>query len=327
MTELRRHNLRVAEIADVVQELLSPMASQDKRRIQEAIARVRQEHLSGRTRLRPHRAAEDRDLIPADDHLGQPRAAAPGGRRRARQRATRPPLGVAGDPRGQAPRGKRPEQHRTAWSRVRAELAPAEGTGLISHEFFAAASAEQAPRMVDCARRRRGPRGRHGARAARAVHGQLAGEPQERRDDADGRLRPPGVEAADGHLELADARPAAGARTLVAGGSARADPRRGARPRRTAGGRLAPIRGHSGRRARGDRPVRVLPEHLDGRRRGGDPAPHQRPAAAVSAEAFDKGVYIRTFLADERLVPGAGRQVLARAGPDRGVPPSRASRR
>ncbi len=41
-----------------------------------------------------------------------------------------------------------PEQHRTAWSRVRTELARASGTGLISHEFFAAASAEQARRMV-----------------------------------------------------------------------------------------------------------------------------------------------------------------------------------
>lgn len=41
-----------------------------------------------------------------------------------------------------------PEQHRTAWSRVRTELARASGTGLISHEFFAAASAEQAQQMV-----------------------------------------------------------------------------------------------------------------------------------------------------------------------------------
>ena len=42
-----------------------------------------------------------------------------------------------------------PERHRTAWERVRAELAAAEGTGLVSHEFFAAASAEQAVAMVD----------------------------------------------------------------------------------------------------------------------------------------------------------------------------------
>lgn len=42
-----------------------------------------------------------------------------------------------------------PERHRTAWDRLRAELAAAEGTGLVSHEFFAAASAEQAVAMVD----------------------------------------------------------------------------------------------------------------------------------------------------------------------------------
>ncbi|MET0525121.1 MAG: hypothetical protein ABWZ91_09980, partial [Nocardioides sp.] len=42
-----------------------------------------------------------------------------------------------------------PARHRTAWSRIRAELVRAEGTGLISHEFFAAASAAQARAMVD----------------------------------------------------------------------------------------------------------------------------------------------------------------------------------
>ncbi|MFC6287524.1 hypothetical protein ACFP3Q_12525 [Nocardioides sp. GCM10027113] len=42
-----------------------------------------------------------------------------------------------------------PEQHRTAWERIRAELATSSGTGLVSHEFFAAASAAQARRMVE----------------------------------------------------------------------------------------------------------------------------------------------------------------------------------
>ena len=41
-----------------------------------------------------------------------------------------------------------PEQHRTAWARLCAELGSTPGTGLISHEFFAAASAEQAAAMV-----------------------------------------------------------------------------------------------------------------------------------------------------------------------------------
>ncbi|WP_134764551.1 hypothetical protein [Nocardioides sp. 1609] len=41
-----------------------------------------------------------------------------------------------------------PERQRTAWDRVRRELAGSSGTGLISHEFFAAASARQAAAMV-----------------------------------------------------------------------------------------------------------------------------------------------------------------------------------
>lgn len=44
--------------------------------------------------------------------------------------------------------GRRPQRHRTAWRRIIGELDAADGTGLISHEFFAAASAEQAAAMV-----------------------------------------------------------------------------------------------------------------------------------------------------------------------------------
>lgn len=39
VTQLRRHNLRLAEIVDVVQELLVPMAQRDQDRIDEAIAK------------------------------------------------------------------------------------------------------------------------------------------------------------------------------------------------------------------------------------------------------------------------------------------------
>jgi hypothetical protein len=39
MSEMRQHNLRLAEIADVVQELLIPMASRDEVKVQEAIER------------------------------------------------------------------------------------------------------------------------------------------------------------------------------------------------------------------------------------------------------------------------------------------------
>ncbi len=43
---------------------------------------------------------------------------------------------------------RHPERHRTAWDRLRRELAEWDGDGLVSHEFFAAASARQAARMV-----------------------------------------------------------------------------------------------------------------------------------------------------------------------------------
>lgn len=41
-----------------------------------------------------------------------------------------------------------PEAHRTAWTRLRRELSSTPGTGLISHEFFAAASERQARAVV-----------------------------------------------------------------------------------------------------------------------------------------------------------------------------------
>ena len=37
IVELRRHNLRLAELTDVVQELLVPMASRDQARVDAAI--------------------------------------------------------------------------------------------------------------------------------------------------------------------------------------------------------------------------------------------------------------------------------------------------
>ncbi|GAA1501745.1 hypothetical protein [Nocardioides humi] len=44
---------------------------------------------------------------------------------------------------------KATEEHRTAWERLRAEIAAYDGDALITHEFFAAASAEQAARMAE----------------------------------------------------------------------------------------------------------------------------------------------------------------------------------
>lgn len=42
LTELRRHQLRLAELADVVQELLVPMAGRDEEAIRAAIARFQE---------------------------------------------------------------------------------------------------------------------------------------------------------------------------------------------------------------------------------------------------------------------------------------------
>ena len=39
IAELRRHNTRLAELTDIVEELLVPMASRDQERIDEAIDR------------------------------------------------------------------------------------------------------------------------------------------------------------------------------------------------------------------------------------------------------------------------------------------------
>ncbi len=41
MTEMRRHHLRLAELADVVQELLVPLASRDEESVQDALERFR----------------------------------------------------------------------------------------------------------------------------------------------------------------------------------------------------------------------------------------------------------------------------------------------
>ena len=43
---------------------------------------------------------------------------------------------------------KQPERHRTSWDRLRRELAAWDGDGLVSHEFFAAASPRQAAAMI-----------------------------------------------------------------------------------------------------------------------------------------------------------------------------------
>ena len=42
LAEMRRHNLRLAELADVVAELLVPMANRDEAAVQQAIERFQE---------------------------------------------------------------------------------------------------------------------------------------------------------------------------------------------------------------------------------------------------------------------------------------------
>ena len=75
------------------------------------------------------------------DRLRQAGVVVPGSTRRDHLWASRE---VRGDPHQE----RAPERHRTAWTRMRRELASSSGTGLISHEFFAAASGRQARDLV-----------------------------------------------------------------------------------------------------------------------------------------------------------------------------------
>ena len=213
-----------------------------------------------------------------------------------------------------------PERHRTAWARIRAELASAEGTGLVSHEFFAAASADQAGAMVEDL----APAEVHLVVTAREPLGLFTASWQESLKNGSTTPMPDYArrvsQQAGGHLELADPGPAPGARALDEGGSTRTRPCRHARPHGPTGGRLAAVRRDRRLPDRGDRPLRVVPQHVDGRRRGGDPASCQRPAERL-----------RERLRQGRLHPdvprgravGAPRRgpLLARARPGRGMPP------
>jgi hypothetical protein len=75
------------------------------------------------------------------DRLREAGVVVPGRRRTDHLWASRE---VRGDPNLE----RAPEAHRTAWTRLRRELSSSSGTGLISHEFFAAASERQARDLV-----------------------------------------------------------------------------------------------------------------------------------------------------------------------------------
>lgn len=75
------------------------------------------------------------------DRLRQAGVVVPGSRRTDHLWASRE---VREDPHQE----RAPELHRTAWTRLQDELASSSGTGLLSHEFFAAASGRQAQDLV-----------------------------------------------------------------------------------------------------------------------------------------------------------------------------------
>ena len=153
---------------------------------------------------------------------------------------------------------------------------------------------------------------------------ELAGEHQEPRHPADGAVQHRRGRRLRRRVELAHARRPPRARAVVAGVPGRARARAAAaRTGRAAPGDLGPLR-RAGRRRRGLRGPRA-------------PSFPNTSMGVVEAEtlrrinahlgdfnsAIDRGTYIRTFLADERLVPRNGRAVLAGAGPDRGGPRAR----
>jgi hypothetical protein len=200
---------------------------------------------------------------------------------------------------------KHPERHRTAWKRLVEELAAWDGDGLVSHEFFAAASPRQARQMMaDLA-----PADVHLVATAREPLGLFTASWQE---SLKNRNTVPLHEYA---------------RTVSKS------------PNAIWNWRTLDLRLVLRRWARGVPPdqVHVLPLHRGGPREaiwltfagviGVDGAAYDTELSfpnesmgVVEAEtlrrvnqhldaferAFDRGVYIRTFLADERLVPRGG---------------------
>ncbi len=108
--ECRQLNLRLAELTDVVQELLLPVAAARRepasRRSWSATRRACER--PWREGLLPRRPAQDRHDVPADRPVGQPRRAAPPGRAAARLRPAPAPVGQRRRPRGPAPGPPRP---------------------------------------------------------------------------------------------------------------------------------------------------------------------------------------------------------------------------
>ena len=148
--EGRRHQQRLAELTDVVQELLLPIAQRDQDAAStRSSPRTSTTWPDGPARLRPHRPAQDRRRAtsrpssgPHRDALASAGLLVPGRERRDHLWAS---LVVREDPRV-ARRSPRAPQ---AWQVLRRAGRLGRATALISHEFFCWPRAEQARRMVD----------------------------------------------------------------------------------------------------------------------------------------------------------------------------------
>lgn len=198
-----------------------------------------------------------------------------------------------------------PDRHRTAWERILRQLEAAEGTGLVSHEFFAAASAQQAAAMVEALPTdevhlvvtAREPLGLFAASWQESLkNGATTPMPEYGRDESSSSTAIWNWRTLDLRLVLERwAGAVAPERTHVLV----LDP---AAPREDVWHRFAGIVGFD---AHGIDLSGSFPNTSMGvaeaetlRRINGSLKGFRR--------AFDRGVYIRTFLADERLVPRRG---------------------
>ena len=198
-----------------------------------------------------------------------------------------------------------PERHRTAWSRIRSQLADSPGTGLISHEFFAAAAPEQASAMVaelpcddvHLVVTAREPLGLFTASWQESLkNGATTPMPRYARHEADQPTVIWNWRSLDLRLVLerwSPAVPPERIHILVLDGSA---------PQDDVWHRFASIVGFSsdGIDVSGSFPNTSMgvAEAETLRRING--------SLTGFTKAFDRGVYIRSFLADERLVPRGG---------------------
>ncbi len=198
-----------------------------------------------------------------------------------------------------------PELHRGAWDRVQGELADSRGVGLISHEFFAAASRKQARAMVEAL----APAEVHLVVTAREPLGLFAASWQESlKNGATTAMADYAREESRSSTAIWNWR-SLDLRLVLRRWSTAVDPERihvlvldPSAPREDVWHRFARVVGFEtdGLDLSGSFPnasmgvaeaetLRRLNSRLDGFR-----------------SALDRGVFIRTFLADQRLVPRGG---------------------